>query len=391
MTINFLQQYLRINTSYPTYDYDRVIDLFIQQAGRDGFATRKIVLDSGLPVLVITITGRDSSLPALMLNHRMDVVPATGEAWIADPFAGAIMNKVIIGRGTQDMKGVGVAHYMAAREVYKNLGTPERTIHIVLVPHEEVGGFLGTKQFVEHPLFTSLNIGYVLDEGQPSGNHKQLLCKISERSPLQIEVTATGTAAHGSSLLADNPLHTLVKFLDKLCALQEEQKHASTQTAPGLLTSYNITSLSAGSSEALNVIPGHAQATVDIRIAPEETSADIQAKLDALCALYTNVTYIVRARGLEQTGIGDMSGALATTCEHATLAHGLTLVPHYFEGATDARFYAQRGIETIGLTPFISTPNLHGINESLTCAELLQGQKIFEHIIKHFCYGEHHD
>src|SRR3990167_7796384 len=181
--IHLLKEYLAINTAHPHPDYQAVVALFKKHAFKDGFLVSELTLPSGNPVVIITLQGSSQELPALALNHHMDVVPAdNGDEWISPPFAGAVYNNVIYGRGTQDCKGLGVAQYAALKQLKQSGSEPLRTIHCIIVPDEECGGFYGTKEFVEHPLFPSLNIGYVLDEGMPSSNNKDLLIKIDERT-----------------------------------------------------------------------------------------------------------------------------------------------------------------------------------------------------------------
>ena len=51
--------------------------------------------------------------PLLLLNH-FDVVPVDRAAWGGvDPFGGAVKDGFIWGRGTLDMKGIGVMHMIA--------------------------------------------------------------------------------------------------------------------------------------------------------------------------------------------------------------------------------------------------------------------------------------
>ena len=144
--VSFLQEYIRINTTHPKPEYDNAISFLEKHAKADGFNYQEVLLPSGNKVLVITFHGSDPSLPALSLNHHMDVVPASIEGWIKPPFAGEIYEGNIIGRGTQDMKGIGATHYFALKELKQQGFIPRRTIHIFAVPDEEVGGFKGNKR-----------------------------------------------------------------------------------------------------------------------------------------------------------------------------------------------------------------------------------------------------
>lgn len=56
----------------------------------------------GRPVIVMTIPGKDASLPSVMLYSHTDVVPTFPEHWKHDPFAAhKEENGDIYGRGTQ--------------------------------------------------------------------------------------------------------------------------------------------------------------------------------------------------------------------------------------------------------------------------------------------------
>src|SRR5205807_1723546 len=84
----------------------------------------------------------------------------------------------IIGRGTQDMKGIGAVHYFALKALKQAGIYPRRTIHIFAVPDEEIGGFTGSKQFVETEQFKNLHIGFIIDEGHASGDDHILDIKV---------------------------------------------------------------------------------------------------------------------------------------------------------------------------------------------------------------------
>ena len=87
------------------------------------------------PVLVLTWPGSDPSLPSLMLNSHMDVVPVTPEHWEVDPFAAHKRpNGDIVARGSQDMKCVGMWYLEAVRKMKEEGISLLRTIHITYVP-----------------------------------------------------------------------------------------------------------------------------------------------------------------------------------------------------------------------------------------------------------------
>lgn len=97
----------------------------------------------------------------------MDVVPVFPKHWSHPPFAAEIdEDGKIYARGAQDMKCVGI-QYLAAIRALKRDGIQQlkRTVHIIYVPDEEVGGILGMMTFSTSDEFKALNVGFSLDEG----------------------------------------------------------------------------------------------------------------------------------------------------------------------------------------------------------------------------------
>jgi aminoacylase len=385
MTINLLQEYLAINTAYPNPHYKAVIELFKRHALKDGFEVIELTLPSGNPVLVITLKGSSQELPSLALNHHMDVVPADNpDVWKFTPFAGTIHEGIMYGRGVQDCKGLGVVHYGALRQLKQQGFQPQRTIHLLLVPDEERGGFFGAKQFIEHPLFESLNIGYLLDEGLPSGNEKELLIKVDERTPIQIRVTSLGVQSHASGLLHQNCIHELTRFLANIAVFQQEQQQLSNIEQAGNCISMHVTSLATDNS-VVNIIPSKAQATIDIRIPSRLLMEDGIALLNEIIGKYKSVSYEILATSKERVTAISTDSIFYQVLAQTIIEQGLTPKPFTFEATTDARFYSSRGIETMGFTPFTGKPNLHGIDESITINELLQGISLLQAFLRTFC------
>nr|XP_053644923.1 aminoacylase-1-like [Cherax quadricarinatus] len=138
-----------------------------------------------VPVLM-TLVEQDPSLPSLLLNSHTDVVPVFPEHWKYEPFSGdKDDNGDIYGRGTQDMKCVGIQYLEALKSLSKDGHEFLRTIYISFMPDEETGGHDGMKNFVKSDVFKKMNVGFALDEGyaNPTDNfyviygEKTVLCK----------------------------------------------------------------------------------------------------------------------------------------------------------------------------------------------------------------------
>lgn len=384
--IEFLQAYIQIPTCMPAPCYDAVGELFARQAAADGFSFTKHVLPSGYPCFVVTVRGSDPALQSLVLNHHMDVVPVLEpSAWSVDPFVGALVGDSIIGRGVQDTKGLGVVHYFALREFLREGYQLRRTVHLLIVPDEECGGFRGTQELIKQPFFKELNVGYVCDEGPSSGHPKELLIKIDERKPLQLRISTSGVAGHGSHLHIDNAIHRLARIIEALVTYQHAQREKSKSVHDaGAVTSLNITSIVAGDRSAYNVVPATADATIDIRIAPSESYKAIIAMIEAICAREGGICTVL-ATVPEREYKQDLSQNLVMIAQSMLKKYGMHLHSIISEGASDLRFYWERGIAGIGFAPFISPYNAHGIDESLTVAELIQAKDIMKDLIVALC------
>jgi aminoacylase len=388
--ISFLQQYLRIDTTHPQPDYKKVFDHFKKQAIKDGFDYKEVALPSGNAVLIVTLQGRDKTLPSLALNHHMDVVPANNiHEWKSPPFAGEVHDGCIIGRGTQDMKGVGVAHYFALKKLKESGIMPDRTIHLFIVPDEERGGFKGTKEFIESNEFKSLDVGFVLDEGRASGDKKIVYLAVDERKPIQIKIKSEGSLAHGSRLTCLNAIHELVLFLHTIVLLHKKQQQKASYTEVGLLLSMNITSVTSGIFNndvvALNVVPNNACATIDIRVPPTMSLKQACDIFEQELENFTTVTYSIEATIPDRLQYNTAYGELYKTVEKVVHQRNFIAKSSISEGTTDIRYYRAYNIEGVGLTPFTSKDNIHGTNESITITELIQGKNIFYDFLIDFC------
>lgn len=119
------------------------------------------------PVVILTKLGTQPELKSIILNSHMDVVPVFEEYWTHKPFDADIDEEGrIYARGAQDMKSVGVQYLGALRYFQRKQISFKRTIHVLFVPEEELGGDGGMHDFVHQEAFARLNAGFSLDEGK---------------------------------------------------------------------------------------------------------------------------------------------------------------------------------------------------------------------------------
>ena len=150
-----------------------------------------------------------------------------------------------------------------------------------------------------------------------------------------------------------------------------------------LRTTCVATLLSAGTR--VNALPAEARATVNCRILPDETVADVQSAL---------------ARALADTGLaieptqefgfgtpspleGPAPAAIAKVA--GQMWPGLPVVPFMSRGATDSRFVRARGIPAYGVSPIPVTDadarRAHGIDERIPAEGLRTGVEFLHRLV----------
>ena len=113
--VDWFRQYLRFRTVHPepTDGYEKTHAFLQQIAEEHGLEYRRLDLLAGHPTILLKWEGKDPTLTSIVLNSHMDVVPAEVGKWTKDPWAADIIDGKIYGRGTQDMKSVGIQYLEA--------------------------------------------------------------------------------------------------------------------------------------------------------------------------------------------------------------------------------------------------------------------------------------
>lgn len=401
-----LQGYLRVRTDHAQPDYEGAIAFLNTTITTllPGVATTAHAFAHGKPVLLVRIPGEDPSLPAVLLNSHMDVVPVEPEKWSVDPFGGAIVTHLgearVYGRGAQDMKSVGL-QYVEALSTLMAIGwRPKRRIILSYVPDEEIGGHDGMKLFVESPLFTSLNIGVALDEGAPHPN-STFNVLYGERQRWWLHVSVAGSPGHGATLptqTASGILHSIVARALTFRDLQLGRKQAGADI--GEIVNVNLVFQEAGTADArtpggftMNMIPSVARAGFDIRIPPTVSQSDMDAEIKRWITCSNgkrcpgvslqwiskdNFPVVTSRDPRENSFIIPFAAAMREARIDHALRHGI------FYASTDSRFIRQVGIPCFGFSPIQKTPNLlHKHDEYISVDGYLRGIEIYQSIIRH--------
>ena len=386
-SVTIFRDYIRIETVQPKPDYDSAVRFLVEQAKLMEVEHKIHECVPGKPILILSWPGTDPSLSSLMLNSHMDVVPVFPQHWTYPPFsAHKDEHGNIYGRGTQDMKSVGIQHLEAVKRLKSQGKMLKRTVHITFVPEEEVGGIEGMKLFVETELFKSLNVGYVLDEGLASEDDI-IPVYYGERSKFWIRVKCPGSPGHGSRFLENTAGAKAWSVISSLLQFRGEQQQRLESGEDGLtlgdVTTVNLTGMSGGVQ--VNVVPDMFTLTFDIRISPTQDIDQFESMLRGWLGEAgedVSMEFIVPFIPQTLTSI-DSDDPWYSALNSAFNKHKLKVKPQIFPIGTDSKYLRPLGIPSIGFSPMPNTPILlHDHNEYINEEVFLKGIDVFVDIIE---------
>ena len=261
--------------------------------------------DPERPNLIARLRGAAEG-PVLGYLSHVDTVLADAADWRHDPWSGEVHDGVLWGRGAVDMKSQTAAEAVAAAHLVRNGWRPPRgELKVISVVDEETGGRLGAQWLTEERP-DAARVDWLLNEGggavMPYGARRLYGVCCAEKGTFRFRVHARGRAGHASVPgLADNALLKLLPALERLGsgragfdvvaeprafleAIGEDPADPAgavermRAAEPGLAAlleatlgaTFAPTLISAG--EKINVIPAHAEFTVDCRLPPDSTA-----------------------------------------------------------------------------------------------------------------------
>ncbi len=384
----------------------------------------------GRGLVLARIPGSEPLKP-LLINHHIDVVTADPSRWSYPPFSGAIVDGFVWGRGTLDTKNLGVVFLLALESLLKEGIGFRRPIIFSAVPDEESGGSQGMRWLVENHL-AALDPEWVWDEG--SGGFKGVFgpqvmfgIAVAEKQVQHLRLVATGEPGHGSLPHTNNANVTLLNALQRILSSSRPLRvHATaaamfksiaeTQRFPASVLLRNLSnplmlSLAAKrlSTDKLtnallrdtvslnvlkggykvNVIPERAEAEIDCRLLPNTDAEEFHRWLRGRIA--DERVEVERIESSPPSGIAPLDTPFYRAITNAVnrRARGASVFPLLVPGATDGRYFRQRGYAAYGFGPMIlerqdiSRP--HGIDERISVENLMLGIKIARDILKELC------
>jgi succinyl-diaminopimelate desuccinylase len=243
-----------------------------------GFVCHRLVFDDpGSEPIANLYARRGSGRPNLCFAGHTDVVPTgPSDAWSFEPFAAAVRDGALCGRGAVDMKGAIAAFAAATERFLATRGdTFAGSISLLITGDEEGVAVNGTKKVLDWLRAR----GEALDAcvvGEPtSAEALGDMIKIGRRGSMTGRLTVEGVQGHVAyPHLIDNAAHRLVALLHALTNAAIDAGTAHFQPS-----SLQVTTIDIG-NPATNVAPGQANATFNIRFNDLWSSTTLKAWIE---------------------------------------------------------------------------------------------------------------
>jgi acetylornithine deacetylase/succinyl-diaminopimelate desuccinylase-like protein len=163
-SIRLLAEYVKIDTT--AAKGERAGALFLKKIfDCEGIDNEVVCPAPGRCNLLARLPGKTSSGSLLLLNH-IDVADAFPDFWKeAPPFEARIKLGYLYGRGSYDMKSLGLIQALAMRELHRRGVRPATDILFLGEADEEVGQKWGSRWLLEHRREWFAGVRWVLNEG----------------------------------------------------------------------------------------------------------------------------------------------------------------------------------------------------------------------------------
>jgi acetylornithine deacetylase/succinyl-diaminopimelate desuccinylase-like protein len=436
---SLLSDLIRINTTNPPGNETQAATFIAKYLAVEGFKTDIIESAPGRGSAITRLKGTGEKPNLLLLSH-LDVVAANPNEWSVDPFAGAIEDGYVYGRGAYDMKCMTAIEMLVIKYLKKNNVPLKGDVVLAATADEERGGEEGAGYLLRNHK-EKVWCQYVLNEGGglafPSKKGYVFPVQTAEKGILWLKIKAKGTPGHGSMPnMADNAVMRMNKVVDILGNYKSETMYVPTLTEflaemgkhdpeikekislllahpersdqildelakidkslaeeirPRTKMTIAPTMIQGGIKE--NIIPSDCEAVFDCRILPgqnvDETVELIKDLLKDVGLDKLSFEFIQKHDGSESTTKTPLYESITSVLREFEPNCGIT--PSLTTGGTDSRFFRETGSVCYGYQPMIpDEPNdqlekrMHGIDERITIDNLVYGTSILYETVKRF-------
>jgi carboxypeptidase PM20D1 len=398
---------------------------------------REVVADLSL---LYTWKGSDPSLKPIMLMAHQDVVPiapGTEKAWQAEPFAGTLKDGFVWGRGSWDDKANLIAQMEAVEMLAASGFKPRRTIYLSFGADEEVNGLRGAAAIARLLAERKVKLDFIIDEGLlitegvlPGLKAPAAIIGIAEKGYMSVVMQVPATPGHSSmpppkgtsaiammsaalSRLDDKQLPAGIKGVARAMfatvapemsgvnrivlsnlwlfgPIVQKQLEAGASTHAMLRTTTALTIVNAGNKD--NVLPGQATATVNFRLLPGDSQANVMAHVKQTIA-NDRFELSTMPGASEPSKVAPTDSASYRLIERTVreLFPGTVVAPGLMIGGTDSRLFGEVSDHIYKFSPVRARPEdlprFHGTNERISTANLTELIRFYHRLLSQGAAG----
>ena len=433
-TAALLQEIIRLDTSNPPGHEGQIDNLLAGKLRPLGFEVTIVPTpEAGKSHMIARLKGDGSRRPVLLAAHA-DVVGVEKEKWTVDPFGGIVKDDHVYGRGAIDFKG-GIAVFARAVMQLAERKVPLARDVIFLVEADEEAAQYNTSWLAQSH-WGEMDAEFALNEGGwiiagDDGKVKYVSISTADKSSVAVIIAAKGTSTHSSMPRPDNAIFTLSRALTKLSTFEfpvqltdANRKFLAvlTKTSPMPLAGYYRALLTSTDPAAIaeadrqiskdplmhaivrntiapvlinggfrsNVIPGSAEATINVRTIPGTDPREIVRQFEHVIDDPAITVRLANASANPSSiGPSPEDNALYRALEKQARATfpGAEVTPYLFQAGTDAGAWRNRGVPVYGIYPYPITADeltrMHGNDEKVSIESLRKGtEMIFNTLVE---------
>ncbi len=413
--ISILQRLIQIRTANPPGNEKPAAGYLKSIFDKEGIEAELFEFAPNRANVLAHLKGSGQQRPILLMSH-IDVVNVEPSLWTVDPFAADIRDGYIYGRGVLDDKGMTVANLMAVLLLKRSGARLKRDVYFMAEGDEEQNGQGITWMTAHRPeLFKTLE--FAINEGgrmvtDKDGKIRFVGVQNTEKRFVNFKLKASGTSGHSSVPRPDNVIvhigqavaragtrqmqarlnpttrrffqamanavrdKELAALCGRIAAANNQELQALTADLARYSLSFNsivrtsvVPTIVQGGVQS-NVIPGAAEANINVRMLPDE---DVSTVLSFLKETINDPQIEISAEPAEVLKVTPSSfeGALFEAVEKTTakMTPGTIVTPFMSTGATDSAELRRLGIQAYGLSPFpieeSEEKRVHGNDERL--------------------------
>ena len=428
--VQWLQEFVRVDTVNPPGNEYRAVEFYARIFDEFGIPYQTAESAPGRGNIWARLDGGDE--PGLILLQHTDVVPADRQYWTFDPLSGELRDGYIYGRGTRDMKGLGIAQLVAFLNLHQSGQALNRDVIFLATADEEAGGEFGVGWLIKNRPEIFEGAGILLNEGgggsRSSTGDVSFGVEVTQKVPVWLRLEAVDVPGHGSSPRTTSSVTRIVQALNTLLenpfppriippveeyfaglaqsssddwapyyanmplAIEDAdfmQRLHEQRAGHHALTRDTCSMTRFEGSSKINVIPPEAWAELDCRILPDKPSQQFVNELQTLIE-HTGVSVDVIMAFTP--AISSTNSRLFEAIRNVTseLHPGSRVIPSVSTGFTDSHFTRDLGIISYGFNPMITDDGehtgVHGNDERVPEAAFRRGVSDFYSVIRNVVF-----